>query len=195
MKEKGEDRGNPSQMGPRAPSPWIGPYDLRHLSIAFYYFFKAFLEKSMHEIATLIDAGDGTCSMFKSKKERGVLGENLAEGVLRNSAPGTPHRDRRSYGRAHELAEDPRLQRAEILEAMWKIAKVIKKEDLGVVMEGLSLLNKLVELNMVVDSITYRDHLLVDRRAPPQKDLELGVGEHVAWQTPLHRDAIRKAVE
>jgi hypothetical protein len=33
-----------------------------------------------------------------------------------------------------------------ILEAMWKIAKVVKKEDLSVVMEGLSLLNKLVEL-------------------------------------------------
>jgi hypothetical protein len=76
-----------------------------------------------------------------------------------------------------------------------RLLEAVKDPDALFTREGLSLLNKLVELNMVVDSITYRDHFLWIDEPPPQKDLELGVGEHVAWQTPLHRDAIRKAVE
>ena len=76
-----------------------------------------------------------------------------------------------------------------------RLLEAVKDPDALFTREGLSLLNKLVELNMVVDSITYRDHFLWIDEPPPQKDSELGVGEHVAWQTPLHRDAIRKAVE
>jgi len=30
---------------------------------------------------------------------------------------------------------------------------------------------------------------------PPEKDLDIGVGRYVAWQTPLHREAVRKALE
>jgi hypothetical protein len=30
---------------------------------------------------------------------------------------------------------------------------------------------------------------------PPEKDPEIGIGRHVAWQTPLHREAVRKALE
>jgi hypothetical protein len=30
---------------------------------------------------------------------------------------------------------------------------------------------------------------------PPTKDLDLGIGEHVAWQTPLHREAVKRALE
>ncbi|MEM1599103.1 MAG: AAA family ATPase, partial [Pyrobaculum sp.] len=30
---------------------------------------------------------------------------------------------------------------------------------------------------------------------PPEKDLELGIGRRVAWQTPLHREAVRRALE
>jgi len=29
---------------------------------------------------------------------------------------------------------------------------------------------------------------------PPEKDLELGIGRRVAWQTPLHREAVRSAL-
>ena len=29
----------------------------------------------------------------------------------------------------------------------------------------------------------------------PRKGLELGVGRRVAWQTPLHREAVRRALE
>jgi hypothetical protein len=30
---------------------------------------------------------------------------------------------------------------------------------------------------------------------PPQKDLKLGIGKRMAWQTPLHREAVRRALE
>jgi len=29
---------------------------------------------------------------------------------------------------------------------------------------------------------------------PPEKDPELGIGRYVAWQTPLHREAVRRAL-
>jgi len=29
---------------------------------------------------------------------------------------------------------------------------------------------------------------------PPEKDLGLGVGRYVAWQTPPHREAVRRAL-
>jgi hypothetical protein len=30
---------------------------------------------------------------------------------------------------------------------------------------------------------------------PPQKDLEIGIGKYVAWQTPLHREAVKRTLE
>jgi len=30
---------------------------------------------------------------------------------------------------------------------------------------------------------------------PPERDPELGVGRYYAWQTPLHREAVRRALE
>ncbi|MCC6016463.1 MAG: hypothetical protein LM583_06460 [Desulfurococcaceae archaeon] len=30
---------------------------------------------------------------------------------------------------------------------------------------------------------------------PPEKDPETGIGKYVAWQTPLHREAVRKALQ
>jgi hypothetical protein len=29
---------------------------------------------------------------------------------------------------------------------------------------------------------------------PPERDPELGVGRNVAWQTPIHREAVRRAL-
>jgi len=56
------------------------------------------------------------------------------------------------------------------------------------------LVNELVERNLIV----YNLHSRLERRwvdqPPPRKDLELGIGEHVAWQTPLHREAVRRAL-
>ena len=46
-------------------------------------------------------------------------------------------------------------------------------------------MDKLVELNLLVDAIAYRDPSLWVDESPPERDLELGVGKHVAWQTLL----------
>jgi len=43
----------------------------------------------------------------------------------------------------------------------------------------------LVEHNLLVDAITYRDPSLWVDEPPPERDLELRIGKHVAWQTLL----------
>jgi len=30
---------------------------------------------------------------------------------------------------------------------------------------------------------------------PPEKDLELGIGKKAAWHTPIHREAVRWALQ
>jgi len=30
---------------------------------------------------------------------------------------------------------------------------------------------------------------------PPERDSELGIGKRVAWQTPLHREAVKRALK
>jgi len=61
--------------------------------------------------------------------------------------------------------------------------------------EGIPLLNKLIELNLVVDDIVFRDEFLWIDEPPPEKDLELGVGKYIAWQTPIHREAVREVLK
>jgi len=58
-----------------------------------------------------------------------------------------------------------------------------------------SLVNELIERNLIIFHIPPRmQELWID--APPlEKDIEIGVGRHVAWQSPLHREAVRKALE
>jgi hypothetical protein len=29
---------------------------------------------------------------------------------------------------------------------------------------------------------------------PPERDSELGIGKYLAWQTPIYREAVRKAL-
>jgi hypothetical protein len=40
-----------------------------------------------------------------------------------------------------------------------------------------------------------RDPRLWIGEPPSEKDLELGIGKDVAWQTSLHREAVKKAME
>ena len=72
--------------------------------------------------------------------------------------------------------------------------KALEDPDVLATREGLPLLNKLVELNLVVDSIPARDLESWIDEPPLERDSELGVGRYVAWQTPLHRDAVRRAL-
>ncbi|MEM1597640.1 MAG: ATP-binding protein [Pyrobaculum sp.] len=56
------------------------------------------------------------------------------------------------------------------------------------------LLDRLVELNLVAEVNPHRDPYFWLDQPPAEKDLELGIGRYVAWQTPLHREAVRKAL-
>ncbi|AEA12397.1 hypothetical protein TUZN_0913 [Thermoproteus uzoniensis 768-20] len=56
------------------------------------------------------------------------------------------------------------------------------------------LLDILVERNLVVHNLHDRDPRFWVDAPPPERDPELGVGKYVAWQTPLHREAVRKAL-
>jgi KaiC/GvpD/RAD55 family RecA-like ATPase len=52
---------------------------------------------------------------------------------------------------------------------------------------------ELIAKNLVVYNIYDRDLRFWIDEPPPERDLELGIGRDVAWQTPLHREAVRRA--
>jgi GTPase SAR1 family protein len=79
-------------------------------------------------------------------------------------------------------------------ERKW-LLEAVENPDTLLAKEKLPLMQKLIELNLIISSITYRDLELWIDQPPPEKDLELGIGKHMAWQTPLHREAVRKALE
>jgi energy-coupling factor transporter ATP-binding protein EcfA2 len=74
------------------------------------------------------------------------------------------------------------------------LRQAVEDPDTLLAREKLPLIEKLVELNLIVDAITYRDPPLWIDQPPPQKDLEIGVGKRVAWHTPLHREAVKRAL-
>jgi len=60
--------------------------------------------------------------------------------------------------------------------------------------EAEGLAKELVEKNLVVLLKGRRPDAWVDQ-PPPERDPELGIGRFYAWQTPLHREAVRRALE
>jgi len=60
--------------------------------------------------------------------------------------------------------------------------------------EAASLVGKLIERNLVV-RVKRRDPYAWIDEPPPERDQELGIGRFYAWQTPLHREAVRRALE
>jgi len=56
------------------------------------------------------------------------------------------------------------------------------------------LVGELVARNLIVYNVYDREPWLWVDQPPPEKDLELGIGKRVAWQTPLHREAVRRAL-
>jgi energy-coupling factor transporter ATP-binding protein EcfA2 len=61
--------------------------------------------------------------------------------------------------------------------------------------EGEELAGELEARNLIVYNLYDRSEKLWIDQPPPQKDLELGIGKYVAWQTPLHREAVRRTLE
>jgi dephospho-CoA kinase len=57
------------------------------------------------------------------------------------------------------------------------------------------LREELIARNLIVYNLYERDPAFWIDEHPPRKDLEIGVGREVAWQTPLHREAVKRALE
>jgi len=57
------------------------------------------------------------------------------------------------------------------------------------------LKDELIAKNLIVYDMYLRDERFWIDEPPPEKDLELGIGKDVAWQSPLHREAVRKTME
>jgi hypothetical protein len=56
------------------------------------------------------------------------------------------------------------------------------------------LISQLIEKNLTVYLLPQRDQWFWIDMPPPEKDPELGIGRYVAWQTPLHREAVKRAL-
>jgi len=59
--------------------------------------------------------------------------------------------------------------------------------------ERMDLLSKLVGMNLMIEVMGRYDYLWVDE-PPPENNLELGIGKYIAWQTPIHREAVKRVL-
>ena len=57
------------------------------------------------------------------------------------------------------------------------------------------LINELIEKNLIMYFLPSRDPGYWVDAPPPERDPELGVGKHVAWQTPLHKEAVKRILK
>jgi hypothetical protein len=57
------------------------------------------------------------------------------------------------------------------------------------------LIRQLVAKNLIVYNIYERNQVFWIDQPPPEKDPELGIGKDVAWQTPIHREAVKQALK
>jgi len=63
------------------------------------------------------------------------------------------------------------------------------------VRERLPLMHRLVEENLIMDDVYFRQEYLWLDQSPPEKDPDLGIGKYTAWQTPIHREAVRRVLK
>jgi len=57
------------------------------------------------------------------------------------------------------------------------------------------LVNELIAKNLIIYNMYTRDPWFWIDETPPERDSELGIGKRVAWQTPLHREAVKRALK
>ena len=75
------------------------------------------------------------------------------------------------------------------------LLEAVEDPDTLLARERIPLLNRLAEMNLIVDAVPEREPEHWIDEPPPQKDLELGIGRRIAWQTPLHREAVKRALK
>jgi len=56
------------------------------------------------------------------------------------------------------------------------------------------LVSELIEKNLVIYDLYPRDNKFWIDEPPLERDLDIGIGRYVAWQTPIHREAVRRAL-
>jgi hypothetical protein len=91
--------------------------------------------------------------------------------------------------RAKELTKDFIKKWSSYLKRVVEDPQSLWEEDFP---DGLR--EELIAKNLIVYNIYDRDPWFWIDEPPPEKDLELGIGKDVAWQTPLHREAVRRAI-
>ncbi|MEM1610750.1 MAG: ATP-binding protein [Sulfolobales archaeon] len=74
------------------------------------------------------------------------------------------------------------------------LAQAVEDPDVLLSREGISLMDRLTDLNLIVDTIPERNPWFWVGEVPPEKDPELGIGRRIAWQTPLYREAVKIAL-
>ena len=57
------------------------------------------------------------------------------------------------------------------------------------------LIKQLVERNLILYNIYERQQIFWVDAPPPETDPELGTGRNVAWQTPIHREAVKRVLD
>ena len=75
------------------------------------------------------------------------------------------------------------------------LVEAIDDPDVLMSRDGVPLMDKLTELNLVVEIPEWRGPQYWIDTPPPERDPELGIGKYVAWQSPLHREAVKKVLQ
>ncbi len=76
---------------------------------------------------------------------------------------------------------------------MAKHAKKVEKRNHNAVRRPAARQRPETGLNTTADATSRQERLWIDQ-PPPERDPELGIGKNVAWQTPIHREAVRRAL-
>jgi hypothetical protein len=77
----------------------------------------------------------------------------------------------------------------------WLEAAVEDPETLWTGDAPEELARELEARNLIVYNMYDRDPYFWIDQPPPERDPELGIGKNAAWQTPIHREAVRRALK
>ena len=78
-------------------------------------------------------------------------------------------------------------------ERKW-LADAVEDPDTLYQRERIPLMDRLVELNLLLDEIHLREPKFWIDQPPHEKDLEPDIGRRAAWHTPIHREAVKRAL-
>ncbi len=95
-----------------------------------------------------------------------------------------------AYKDLHTFIADLSNEEKEILISSLEDPDTLMKH----IRDAKRLIYKLTELNLIARVWDRVEYLWFDL-PPPDRDSELGIGRYYAWQTPLHREAVRRALE